>query len=126
NVSEVYADRLDGMWPEVRDALRAARDEVGTIRRVETTPDELALRISRPEGMGRALEIVRGLARPVVTLTGAGASDIVVAADGDMITVRLTEAEQAATDDRTMQQSVEIIRRRVDEVGTREPTIQRQ
>ena len=32
----------------------------------------------------------------------------------------------AATDDRTMQQSLEIIRRRVDEVGTREPTIQRQ
>jgi len=40
--------------------------------------------------------------------------------------VRLTPEEQAATDDRTMQQSVEIIRRRVDEVGTREPTIQRQ
>ena len=31
-----------------------------------------------------------------------------------------------ATDDRTVQQSLEIVRRRVDEVGTREPTIQRQ
>ena len=36
------------------------------------------------------------------------------------------EAERAATDDRTIQQSLEIVRRRVDEVGTREPTIQRQ
>jgi len=126
NVSEVYADRLDGMWPEVRDALRDARGQVGTIRRVETTPGELALRISRPEGMAQALQIVRDLARPVVSVTGMGASDIAVAGDGDLITVRLTEEEQAATDDRTMQQSVEIIRRRVDEVGTREPTIQRQ
>ena len=31
-----------------------------------------------------------------------------------------------ATDERTMAQSLEIIRRRVDEAGTREPTIQRQ
>jgi len=126
HVSEVYADRLDGMWPEVRDALRAAREEVGTVRRVDSSPDELAFRISRPENMARALEIVRALARPVVTLTGVGASDIAVAGEGDLITVRLTPEEQAATDDRTMQQSVEIIRRRVDEVGTREPTIQRQ
>ncbi|MDP5349369.1 MAG: protein translocase subunit SecD, partial [Paracoccaceae bacterium] len=36
------------------------------------------------------------------------------------------EAERQATDDRTVQQSLEIIRRRIDEVGTREPTIQRQ
>ena len=40
--------------------------------------------------------------------------------------VTLSEAEKLATDDRTMAQSLEIIRRRVDEAGTREPTIQRQ
>jgi preprotein translocase subunit SecD len=40
--------------------------------------------------------------------------------------VRLSEAEQRATDERTVRQALEIIRRRIDEVGTREPTIQRQ
>jgi preprotein translocase subunit SecD len=40
--------------------------------------------------------------------------------------VQLSEAERLASDSRTVQQSLEIIRRRVDEVGTREPTIQRQ
>jgi len=40
--------------------------------------------------------------------------------------VTLTPAERAAIDGRTMQQSLEIIRRRVDETGTREPSIQRQ
>uniref|UniRef100_UPI0002557D62 protein translocase subunit SecD n=1 Tax=Oceanicola sp. S124 TaxID=1042378 RepID=UPI0002557D62 len=58
--------------------------------------------------------------------TGAGASDIVVSGQGDTITVQLSEAERTATDDRTVRQSLEIIRRRIDEVGTREPTIQRQ
>ncbi len=47
-------------------------------------------------------------------------------AEGEDIVVQLSEAERAATDTRTIQQSLEIIRRRVDEVGTREPTIQRQ
>jgi preprotein translocase subunit SecD len=42
------------------------------------------------------------------------------------VIIALSEAERSATDDRTMQQSVEIVRRRVDEAGTREPTIQRQ
>jgi preprotein translocase subunit SecD len=49
-----------------------------------------------------------------------------VRADGADIVVQLSEAEKRATDDRTMQQSLEIIRNRVDEAGTREPTIQRQ
>ncbi len=125
-VEDVYADRMDGLWPDVRDALRGVRAEVGTIRRQDSAPGTLRVRISQPEGMARALAAVRDLARPVVSLTGVGASDIEVAAEGADIIVQLTEAERAATDDRTMQQSLEIIRRRVDEVGTREPTIQRQ
>ena len=125
-VEDVYAARMDALWPEVRDALRDERETVGTIRRQTSPPDELRVRISQAEGMGRALEVVRGLAQPVVSLTGVGSNDIEAEGSGDVITVRLTEAEQAATDDRTMQQSIEIIRRRVDEVGTREPVIQRQ
>jgi preprotein translocase subunit SecD len=76
--------------------------------------------------MAQAMTIVRGLAQPVTTLTGAGANDIEVSGDSGVITVVLSEAEKSASDERTMQQSLEIIRRRIDEVGTREPTIQRQ
>jgi preprotein translocase subunit SecD len=62
----------------------------------------------------------------VVSLTGVGQNDIDITADGLDIVIQLSEAEMTATDDRTIQQSLEIVRRRVDEVGTREPTIQRQ
>lgn len=125
-VEDVYADRLDGMWPEVRDALREVKDEVGSVRRLDSDPNELRVKIGTPEGMPKALEVVGALTRPVVTLSGAGSRDFEVTNEGDEIVFKLSEAEMISMDDRTMQQSLEIIRRRVDEAGTREPTIQRQ
>ncbi len=125
-VSDVYESRMEAMWPEIRNALRDVRSEVGTIRRQPAAADEIRIRISRPEGMTRALEVVRGLARPIQSLTGVGASDIDVRGNGDTLVVQLSEAEKLASDDRTVRQALEIVRRRIDEVGTREPTIQRQ
>jgi preprotein translocase subunit SecD len=125
-VADVYAQRIDALWPEVRDRLREVRDQVGAVRREPSVPGVLRVAISNPDGVTVALEKVRELAAPVMTLTGAGSSDLEVVADGQEIVVQLSEAERVATDQRTVQQSLEIIRRRVDEVGTREPTIQRQ
>ena len=125
-VADVYAARIDGMWPDVRDALRELRDTVGSVRRQPSVPGVLRVAISNPAGIGAALKAVSALARPVVSLTGIGQNDIEVTAEGEVIVVQLSEAERAATDNRTIQQSLEIIRRRVDEVGTREPTILRQ
>lgn len=126
HVEDVYVDRMDNLWPEIRDALRDERSTVGTIRRIDAEDGLLQVRISEPSGMARALEVVRGLSQPVVSLTGLASTTLEVSGSGDVITVQLSEAEKAATDDRTIAQSLEIIRRRVDEVGTREPTIQRQ
>ena len=125
-VDEVYATRMDGMWPDVRDALRDLRDKIGNVRRQPSVPGVLRVTITNPEGMADAVAAINALATPVVSLTGIGQNDIEVAVDGNDITVQLSDAERVATDSRTMQQSLEIIRRRIDEVGTREPTIQRQ
>ena len=125
-VDDVYAARMQAMWPEIRDALRPLRDTVGTIRLQPSPDDQIRVRISEPAGMEQALETVRGLARPIQSLTGVGSTDIEVRAEGDEIVVSLSEAEKLASDDRTVRQALEIVRRRIDEVGTREPTIQRQ
>lgn len=117
---------MDGLWPDVRDALRDVRDQVGTIRRQDAPAGELHVRISEPAGIAAAVAAVRELATPVVGLTGIAAPTLEVRGETDTVIVTLSEAERQATDDRTMQQSVEIVRRRVDEAGTREPTIQRQ
>ncbi|PRY95411.1 preprotein translocase subunit SecD [Hasllibacter halocynthiae] len=125
-LEDVYETRLDGLWPELRDLLREARAEVGPIRRIDEGGDALRIRIAEEAGMARAVAIARSLARPVASLTGGAARDIEVTGAGDVLTITLSEAERQAVDEQTMRQTVEIIRRRVDEVGTREPTIQRQ
>ena len=126
-VEDVYASRMEATWPAVRDVLRPLRSEIGTIRLQPSPEDELRVRIGEPAGMQRALQAVRTLAVPVHTITGIGANDIEVRALGeDVVSVTLSDAEKLASDERTVAQSLEIVRRRIDEVGTREPTIQRQ
>ena len=125
-LAEVYTTRLEGFWPEVRNVLREERSTVGAIRQQDSGEGELRVRIGNSEAIDHAMKIVRTLARPVSSLSGGLTDDIVVSSVGDNLIVTLSEAEKLATDDRTMAQSLEIIRRRVDEAGTREPTIQRQ
>ncbi|WP_372614300.1 protein translocase subunit SecD [Aquicoccus sp.] len=125
-VEDVYRSRIRGMWPEIRDLLREERATIGTIRRQSGPDDQLRIRVSEADRVGEAAALVRGLARPVTSLSGSGSDDIEVSTDDDMVIVELSEAEKLATDDRTVRQALEIIRNRIDEVGTREPTIQRQ
>ncbi|MEM7732111.1 MAG: protein translocase subunit SecD, partial [Pseudomonadota bacterium] len=126
-VEDVYASRIEGMWPEIRDLLRDERARVGPIRLQPSDPSELRVRlVENPNEINYAAGLVRGLARPVASLTEVAATDIEVTTQGSDILVRLSEAERRATDERTVRQSLEIVRRRIDEVGTREPTIQRQ
>ncbi|WP_456386831.1 protein translocase subunit SecD [Profundibacter sp.] len=125
-VADVYEARVAGMWPAVRDVLRVERDVVGGVRRLDSPADELRVRIAKPEAMDRALKLVRALAQPVTTLSGVGSNDIEFSANGDVITMVMSDAEKLVSDELTIARSLEIIRRRVDEVGTREPTIQRQ
>ena len=126
HMAEVYKSRMNALWPELREALAKERDVIGAVRRVPGPEDRLTVEIGEPAQMARAVEIARSLATPVASLSGAGSSDLDITASGANLIVGLSEAERAATDDRTIQQSLEIVRRRVDEVGTREPTIQRQ
>ena len=125
-VEDVYAARMKALWPDLRDVLRAERAKIGTIRLQKGPTDQLRVKISQAEQIAHAVSAVETLSKPVISLSNAGARDLEVTSDGDIVIVALSEAERALTDQRTLQQALEIIRRRVDEVGTREPTIQRQ
>lgn len=126
-LQDSYAARMESYWPVVRDALLPERATIGGIRLVsDSPPDELHVRLANPEAMPQAINIVRGLATPIVSLTSVGGTDIEVSSRDDLLIVTLSEAERLAMDQRTMAQVLEIVRRRIDEVGTREPSIQRQ
>jgi preprotein translocase subunit SecD len=125
-LEDARADRMTAFWPDLRDRLRDLRGEVGSVRRLDGPLGELRVRIGRPEGMEAALNAAAEASQPVFSLTGAATRDFLARAEGDVLVVTLSEPEIAAMNERTMLQSLEIIRRRVDETGTREPTIQRQ
>ena len=125
-LADVYKQRMDALWPEARDALKDVRDATGPIKRAPAPDGTLRITISNAAGVPAALAKVQSLSSNVVSLTGAGQKDLNIVVDRLDLVVTLSDAEKAATDNRTMQQSLEIIRRRVDAAGTREPSIQRQ
>ena len=125
-VSDVYEQRMAALWPDVREMLRAERNTVGTIRLQKGNLDELRIKLSNPSGIDAGINFLKALAKPVSSVGNVGKLDLDIVGENDEIIVRLSDAERRATDNRTMQQALEIIRRRIDEVGTREPTIQRQ
>ena len=125
-VSDVYEQRMAALWPDVREMLRAERNTVGTIRLQKGNLDELRIKLSNSSGIDAGINFLKTLAKPVSSVGSVGKLDLDIVGENDEIIVRLSVAERRATDNRTMQQALEIIRRRIDEVGTREPTIQRQ
>ncbi len=128
-VEAVWAERAQALWPDLRDALRADRDRIGPFRQVEQTGDRLVVQITEPtpEAMEAARAAAEALSQPVSNgLMGSAGRSLEVAAEDGRLIVALSEAERAAALERTMGQSLEIVRRRIDEAGTREPTIQRQ
>ena len=110
--ADVYGERMEGLWPVLRDKLRDLRDQVGTVRRLQGPEDELRIRVGSREGVQAALEAVQAAAQPVFSLTGGSSREFDARAEGDTIVVTLTPAEKTAIDGRTLQQSLEIIRRR--------------
>jgi preprotein translocase subunit SecD len=126
NVEEVYAERLQGIRGDARDALRGAG--VTRYTRLTASNETMSVRITNPEDLEKAAEALSDLSQPVTdSALGVAGPDIAVTTGPDQtLTVTLTEPAMTAILDRTMAQSLEITRRRIDEAGTREPTIQRQ
>ena len=125
-VNEVYAERYVNLRREVAQALREARIRF----RANRPTDHLMVEIINPDDHERAVEVLSGLAQPITSGFalggGLGQVDLIVTPQAEGIRIELSEAGRAAITDRTIAQSLEIMRRRIDETGTREPTIQRQ
>ncbi|MCZ6522472.1 MAG: protein translocase subunit SecD, partial [Alphaproteobacteria bacterium] len=121
----VVRERLLDMVQATRSVLRTERigyTGLGVQRQ------SVVLSVREPEDQARALEILRELATPIQPgMFGGGGRDIEVeGGDDGSITIRLTEQAIADRKQSAVAQSIESVRRRVDETGTREPTIQRQ
>ena len=116
-------ERLQTLSRDARRTLRDAGVDTSSIRR---QGDEITIALANPADASRANEAIRGLANTVGSFgLGAGASDLAISDSGGTLTVRLTEQGIRDRIDAAVQQSLEIVRRRIDQVGVAEPTIQR-
>ncbi len=123
----VISEYLADLEAQIRDALREKR----IVALVETLPSrEIRVRVRDASKREEAYAIIRDLAVPVAgnALFGGGAGrNFTLQREGED-GIRVIP-NPAAIQDRiynAVTQSLEIVRRRIDELGTREPTIQRQ
>ena len=123
----VIQERLNALVDSVRPALRGKR--IG-YRDLGQRRGAVVVTIRKPEQLELAIEEIKKLSAPLQgnTVSGvAGGRDIEVAVvNGNQISVTLTEDAIRERRRSAIEQSIEIVRRRIDELGTREPTIQRQ
>jgi preprotein translocase subunit SecD len=114
DVDVVLKERADSMVQDIRKTLR--EDKIG-YSRIGTNGNGVRL-VLRDKADGEA-------ARKVLRASEPNA-DVSTDADGVTISAIINEAGIKTIFDQTISQSIEIVRRRVDELGTTEPLIQRQ
>jgi len=116
-------DRLRSILDEARSKLRAERIQPQSIR---VAGDAVVVSIADADQRQRADTALRELATPVgQTGFGAATNDIDISDSDNQIRLTLTPAGLQYRLDSALQQSLEIIRQRVDQVGVAEPSIQR-
>jgi protein-export membrane protein SecD len=127
DTDSVVRERLEALVDGARTGLRAAN--VGYLNlAAEPANRRISLRLRDMAQAEAALRAVRDLANPVA-LGGLGgtAPDLEVAVSPDgLLTATLTEASLRAKATNAVEQSIEIVRRRIDETGVVEPLIARQ
>lgn len=123
NPEDIRRARLETLEEIVRSELRQADGGAIGVMDISIRDGAVSFSVRNPADVPRAMTEMRQAARPVGV---TGATDLNVSANGTRITVSPTDAGLAAETDQAMSQAVEVIRRRIDEMGTREPTIIRQ
>lgn len=122
----VLRERLENVVDDTRATLREER--IGYTG-LGISQGVVSVRIRDEQDYDKALDALRGLAVDISgnVFTGVPEKDLLVeAGEGGRITLQPSEAAQRERTQSAVAQSIEIVRRRIDELGTTEPTIQRQ
>ena len=111
-IDEVIKQYLEGIAESARAELRTARIRA---RALGVADNAVVVTIAKADEVEKAHALLKQIE--------PGAQ---VSIDGERITITPLAQTLAERRSSALQQSVEILRRRIDETGTREPTIQRQ
>ncbi len=121
----VKKEKLDQIRDDARRVLRDAK--IGYTG-LNARNDAVEVRISRDTDLPTALSKLRELSQPLGGLLGSSGQRSLEVSDAGGGLIRLTVPQAAITERirQTIEQSIQIVERRVNQLGTVEPVIQRQ
>jgi preprotein translocase subunit SecD len=121
----VKKEKLDQVRDDARRTLRDAK--IG-YQGLVSRPDSVEVKITKDTDVQTALGKLRELAQPLGGLLGSSGQRSLEVADAGNGLIRLTVPQAAITERirQTIEQSMQIVERRVNQLGTVEPLIQRQ
>jgi preprotein translocase subunit SecD len=121
----VKKDKLDQVRDDVRRSLRDAK--IGYTGLAART-DSVEVKISKDTDVPAALGKLRELSQPLGGLLGSSGQRSLEVTDAGNGLIRLTVPQAAITERirQTIEQSIQIVERRINQLGTVEPVIQRQ
>jgi preprotein translocase subunit SecD len=125
DANAVKKDKLEQIRDDVRRALRDAK--IGYTG-LNVRNDVVEVRVTKDTDLQNALTKLRELSQPLGGLLGSSGQRSLEVSDGGGGLIRLTVPQAAVTERirQAVEQSIQIVERRVNELGTVEPLIQRQ
>lgn len=120
--ADLVKERMQGLAREARQDLRRAEIRAsGFVAR----GDRVQIALTDPADADRARDTLSKLASPVAAGLSAGEPDLDISEAEGGVVLAMSEAGRRQALDHAVEQSLEVIRQRVDQVGVSEPTIQR-
>ena len=126
DAADVLKKQVDNLRDDVRRVLREER--VALSGGIGRAPRGVQVRIDNAADRAKVVPKIRALSQVTGGVAGAGGQPTLAVEEGGdgQITVNVTEAGVNDRVRRAVDQTVEVMRRRVDGLGMREPNIQRQ
>jgi protein-export membrane protein SecD len=121
---QVTRDRAETMIGDIRAAFRKAHI---SFTGLNAQGDTVSVRVTDPTQLAEARGLLQGV-NPAVTssVLSVGGKEYDMAEPGNgVFTLHMTDAYKTLTHQQVMDQSIEVVRRRIDELGTREPSIEK-
>ena len=121
-LDQVQKDKTEAMIGDIRAAFRKAH--IGYTD-LAANGDTVSVKVSDMGRYDEAKKLITDLNPTVATsVLSAGAKQYDIAeAGGGVVTLHMTEGYKTMTKQQVMDQSLEVVRRRIDELGTKEPDI---
>ena len=123
-LEEVQKDKIESLMGDLRRGLRKAHI---AFKDIVPGDDSVSVTVIEPDRIDEARTIIDGL-NPLVSggVLSVGSHQYEVSESSGHFTLRMTDVYKKQAQEDIVGQSIEVVRKRIDEMGTREPTIERQ